>query len=577
MRELLVVTSDLAATDSREEIARLVVETGRAAVGAAWSGVWMLAEGGKALEMVGASRGSHIDAFKFERLPLDGDTPAAHVMRTGEAVFLPTLLAYKEAFPASYERIVKLVQPYQAIALVPMHAHGAMLGVMAYSYGSEHAFEDSERTFQALLARQCALALDRLRMHREERTLREAAELLYELTASVNRLDSIDDVFALVLRDVVRGTRSDRAAIMLFDPAGVMRMQRSEGLSEQFRAAVEGHSPWARDDMYPLPIAVDDVESAADWSDLREPYRAEGIRALAVVPIFNHRGELLGQLLLHRTEPRPFTGRELQLATTISVHVAQAVERKRKERELARAYREEHEARLLADEATRAREEILSVVSHDLRNPLGAILMSTGALLHIRADDSSGRVRTNLERIHRQAERMARYITDLVDFAGIEAGRIRLERREHKVEDIVSAASEMFGPIAEERGLTLELAVLPDLPAIECDSERAVQVLTNLVANALKVTPKGGAVSIGAETKDDGVVFYVRDTGPGIEEEDLPNLFERHWRSKSTNYKGAGLGLSIARGIVSAHGGRIWAESQVGSGSTFYFSLTPPN
>jgi signal transduction histidine kinase len=588
MRDLLEVTTELAAGTDRETIAKVVVEAGRAAVGAMSSGVWIVGESGRELELIGASESSQNDARKFERVPLHGDTPAAHAMRTGEPVFLASLADYAARFPASHERLVQLNMPYRAISVIPLYLHGATFGVMSYSYPDEHAFEDSERTFQQMLARQCSLAFDRVRMLREERTLREAAErlaaaekqargdveLLYEVIASVNRIDSIDDVYTLVLRSVIRGTKSDRAAVSLFDEAGTMRFQVSEGLSNRFKAALEGHTPWQRDDVYPPPIAVDDTQADPEWVALQDEHRAEGIRAIALVPLINHRGQLIGQLMVYRDEPRAFTGRDLQLTATVAVHVAQAVERKRKQREISRAYREEREARLLADEATRAREEILSVVSHDLRNPLGAILMCASAILHVSADDSGGRVRKNIERIHRQAERMARYISDLVDFAGIEQGRIRLERREHPPEEIVIAASEMFGPIAEERGLTFEMQVLPNLPAVQCDSERAVQVLTNLVANALKVTPKGGAVSIGAETKDNSVVFFVRDTGPGIEQEELPNLFERHWRSKSTTYKGAGLGLSIARGIVSAHGGRIWAESQVGAGATFYFSLT---
>ena len=116
---------------------------------------------------------------------------------------------------------------------------------------------------------------------------------------------------------------------------------------------------------------------------------------------------------------------------------------------------------------------------------------------------------------------------------------------------------------------------LPEkLPVIDIDPDRAVQVLSNLLANALKVTTKGGRVTIGA-TDGIEVVFFVRDSGPGIEAAELPRLFERYWRSKKATYKGAGLGLSIARGIVEAHEGRIWAESQVGVGATFFFTLTP--
>jgi signal transduction histidine kinase len=201
-------------------------------------------------------------------------------------------------------------------------------------------------------------------------------------------------------------------------------------------------------------------------------------------------------------------------------------------------------------------------------------MMGASTLLTLDIGEKTQRVRTVADRIHRQAERMARMIDDLVDFAGIESGRLALERGKHDPAEIITAAREMFGPIAQERGLVFEVNVAKPLPQIDCDSERALQVISNLVANAFKVTPRGGQVSIGAAPQDREIVFFVKDTGPGIEAEELPNLFERFWRSKRPHYKGAGLGLSIARGIVDAHGGRIWAESQVGVGSTFYFSLS---
>jgi signal transduction histidine kinase len=304
-------------------------------------------------------------------------------------------------------------------------------------------------------------------------------------------------------------------------------------------------------------------------------FRSEGIRALAFVPLVQqHR--LIGKFMLYRNGARPFTPRELQLASTVAVHVGQAVERSRHERELARLYREERAAHLEAEEATRAREEILSVVSHDLRNPLGAIMMGATALLSIdTGGEKAHRVRSISERIHRQAVRMQRLIEDLVDFAGIQAGRLAITRGPHAPSEIVAAANDIFGPLAQERGLKFQTNVGTDLPVIQCDPDRAVQVISNLVSNALKVTPAGGEIAIGARPDAREVVFFVSDTGPGIEPEELPNLFERYWRGKTGSYKGAGLGLSIARGIVDAHGGRIWAESQPGVGSTFYFSLSP--
>jgi signal transduction histidine kinase len=224
-----------------------------------------------------------------------------------------------------------------------------------------------------------------------------------------------------------------------------------------------------------------------------------------------------------------------------------------------------------------AREEIISVVSHDLRNPLGAIMMSATTLLDVEVGDRTHRVPITADRIHRQAMRMARLIEDLVDFAGIQAGNLALEPGLHAAEAILTTTDEIFGPIARERGLRLATELRPGLPAICCDPDRAVLVLSSLVSNALKVTPRGGEIAIGAQRADNEVVFYVRDTGPGIEADALPSLFERHWRGSQSSYKGTGFGLAIARGIVDAHGGRIWAESRVGRGSVFYFSLSPQN
>jgi signal transduction histidine kinase len=262
----------------------------------------------------------------------------------------------------------------------------------------------------------------------------------------------------------------------------------------------------------------------------------------------------------------------------LSNHCALALSRIDAERRLEVAYHEERVSRVLADEATRAREEILSVVSHDLRNPLGTILMGASTLLHAGApDDPKGqRVRGIAERIHRQSERMARLIEDLMDFAGIEAGRLVLERRPATPMSIVAHAAEPFAPIAQERGVTFSQEVAADLPKVDCDPARAAQVLSSLAGNAIKVTPKSGQITMGVRAAAREVVFFVRDTGPGIDADELPTLFQRFWRSKKPSYKGAGLGLSIARGIVDAHGGRIWVESQPGAGSTFYFTVTPP-
>jgi signal transduction histidine kinase len=592
MLRLLAVTGELAAAQSRDEIVRLAVDGGRAAVDSTSATLWLLRDGELALAATSDRVPGKVEPYRTLDPALD--TPIGHALRTRAPVFLGSRAEYCARFPESYARVAPTLHDGElALAILPVAAEreasptgdNGPFGALCFAFDHVRVYEDADRAFKAVLVRQVALALERVHLQAEERAQREAAEraaaaekaarieaeLLYEVTGTANALDDLEPIYDLALDAVMRGAGSLRAAILVLESDGVMRFKASRGLSDHYRQAVEGHSPWKPDEPHPAPVVVEDTETDPAWQAYRDVFRAERIRALAFVPLVHHR-KLIGKLMLYRDEPRPFSASELQLTSTVAIHVAQAIERKRGEQELARAYRVERDAHLEAEEATRAREEILSVVSHDLRNPLSAIIM--GASMLLASESAEKRARMVAERIHRQAERMTRLIEDLVDFAGIQAGRIAIARAKHAPEEIIAAARDLFGPIAEERGLELEALTPPGLPAIECDSERAVQVISNLVANALKVTPRGGRIAIGVEPQDRQIVFYVKDTGPGIDPDDLPNLFERFWRGKKSNYRGAGLGLSIARGIVDAHGGRIWAESTLGSGSTFYFSLS---
>jgi len=237
----------------------------------------------------------------------------------------------------------------------------------------------------------------------------------------------------------------------------------------------------------------------------------------------------------------------------------------------------ERRIRELEDEM-RAREDMLSVLIHDLRNPLGTIVMGATTLRQLGGpvDPRAQRTESIAERIERQAERMARQISDLADLVAIQAGQLEIHRASHAPCAIVGAASELVGPIARERGVAFEAHTAEGLPAVECDCQRVVQVLSNLVASAVKVTARGGAIEVGARAEDRGVVFFVRDSGPGIARDDLPALFGPGWRRKQPGDRG-GMGFALARGVVDAHGGQIWAASEPSVGSTVYFSLTPGN
>jgi PAS domain S-box-containing protein len=226
--------------------------------------------------------------------------------------------------------------------------------------------------------------------------------------------------------------------------------------------------------------------------------------------------------------------------------------------------------------ATRAREELLAFVSHDLKTPLQAIAMTVDRISRLGAldADAAGQAKAGIALIHRAAMQMDRLLDDLLDMERIERGRFEVDKLPEGVESVVRDAVELLEPLARERQVPLTVAVSPTAPAVvPCERGRIVQTLSNLLGNALKFTPKGGAVGVRVEPRPGAVRFAVQDTGPGIQPELLPRIFDRYTQGPDCGRQGLGLGLAIAKGIVEAHGGAIHVESQVGRGSTFVFTL----
>jgi signal transduction histidine kinase len=175
--------------------------------------------------------------------------------------------------------------------------------------------------------------------------------------------------------------------------------------------------------------------------------------------------------------------------------------------------------------------------------------------------------------MRRATERMNRLTHDLLDVKRIEQGRLSVDPRPETISVIVRDAVDLLRPLADAQALAFESEVPADLPKVLADAARMQQVLSNLVGNAIKFTPRGGRITLRAAAEPGEVRVAVSDTGPGIPADQLPHVFGRFWQGGRADSRGIGLGLAIARGIVEAHRGRIWVESQPGTGSTFYFTL----
>jgi PAS domain S-box-containing protein len=240
------------------------------------------------------------------------------------------------------------------------------------------------------------------------------------------------------------------------------------------------------------------------------------------------------------------------------------------EERLRRALALEQEVRQDAERATRARDEVLAIVAHDVRNPLQAIV-GAASILGLNAEDDKHR--RHLGIIQRSAREIERLIADLLDVARIEAGTLPIQREPLDLYTLITAALEQFESQAQARHIRLRCDISGPLPPVSADRSRLLQVLSNLLANSMRFTPEGGSLSVRAELLDNAVQVSVKDSGAGIPGEHLPHIFDRFWQANRQSRAGAGLGLAICKGIVEAHGGRIRAASTVNRGTTIHFTV----
>ncbi|HSN28608.1 MAG TPA: PAS domain S-box protein [Kofleriaceae bacterium] len=281
-------------------------------------------------------------------------------------------------------------------------------------------------------------------------------------------------------------------------------------------------------------------------------------RSAIVVPLVIGE-QTIGAVTMAATQPHRFGPREISLAGELGRRAAIAI----------------HNARLFeaAQRATRARDDVLGVVAHDLRSPLNAIQLATKTLERQAVVMEQPRARQAVEMVSASLKRAHRLIADLLDVGRIDAGALSVAKQPVELAPAVAAALSAHEMAAGEATVALHDNVGDDLPLLAGDHERIVQVLDNLVGNALRFTPPGGSITVGAVPQDGELRVSVADTGAGIPPDHLAHIFDRFWQSDRTRRSGAGLGLAICKGIVEAHGGRIWAESVPGAGTTFFFTL----
>ena len=495
-----------------------------------------------------------------ERFPLDHeDSVTGSVARSGERALLPAAdpgeidTGAAPAFRAFIEH-----HPSYAIMCAPLRVRERSIGtVTLLKTRPGQTYTPADLDMLEMLAERAASAIDNARLHRDNLEARSRAELLYRFAHAAAAADKVEEVFEVGLDAIAGALGTDRAAVLLFDDDGVIRFRAWRGLSEGYRRAVEGHSPWARDAVAPQPVLVEDVTTDASMQAYIPVFRSEGIGSLGFIPIVT-RGSLLGKFMIYYSEPHSYSRTEIELASAIGNHLASVTSRFAAMAELERTL---HYSELFA-----------GVLAHDLRNPLGAILTAAQLVL-MRQVGEGDRNAKPLSRIVASGQRMERMIDQLLDFTRARAGGgIEIQARDTNLADLCSQAISELELVFTDR--SIECSVVGDQGG-RWDPDRLLQIISNLVANASQHGSPSGAVVVRLDGRQAGsVVLEVHNSGT-ISEALLPALFDpfRGTRHRRDHSRGLGLGLFIVKELVRAHGGTVDVRSSEPHGTTFTVRL----
>lgn len=561
------LTTKLARALAPEDVASAMVEHATL-VGARLGAIWTV-DPEEELARLASEAGAVGDADQRRTVPLAETTPIGRALSTGEPLFFGSEAAYRAAFPRALDRTPAWTPELDRLAFIPLIVADRRLAVFVFGFGADLPREAEDRGFILLSSSYAAQALFRADLLQAERRARREVSILYDLLDRLNRAPNLEDVFEPALDAVTAGLDCDRASVLLFDELGVMRFRAFRGLSASYREAVEGHSPWPFGALDPVPIVTPDIEADPSLEPYRPLFRAEGIAALAFIPLV-HQRELLGKLMVYSRQPRVFSDADLRLSGVIASQIAYAVARRV-------AVNQAENARVAAERANRLKDEFLAVVSHELRTPLAAIVGWAAILRDEPAPDPATQTR-GLDVILRNAKAQARLVEDILDVSRIITGKLVIDQSTASLIDVVGEALDAVRASAQAKQIQL-VVDHPDEPfTLVGDPDRLRQIVWNLLSNAIKFTPQGGKVEVRVRRQLGAIELTVTDTGSGIAPEFLPHLFERFSQADSSTTRrkgGLGLGLAIVRHLVELHGGHVRVDS-AGHGRGATFSVVLP-
>ena len=416
-------------------------------------------------------------------------------------------------------------------------------------------------------------------MQREEWTLEEKVEVLERRVAVLERILRISQILTSTLQlepllqtitqAATELTDTEAGSIMLVDKnTGQLRFEAACGSKREevkrVTVPLEGSiAGWIVRESKPLLIP-DVRQDPRFYTQVDETTDFE-TRSILGVPL-QVKGKVIGVLeALNKTGDGIFTQDDMQTLSTLAAHAAIAIENARLVTEIQKAYEE-------LSELDRLKSDFVAIASHELQTPLTIILGYASFL----KEEATGAASEQLDIVLRSALRLRSLINDMINLRHIETGEAELELEQLSLNELVTTITAEFASLAEAKKQTISIKLASQLPMVKADRQKLHLVLANLLSNAIKFTPEGGGVQAEVEAKENEVWVAVRDTGIGITPREQERIFDRFYQvepSLTRRFEGIGLGLSIAKGMVELHGGRIWVESVEGMGSSFTFAL----